>query len=229
MFKTLAFVHRRPGLSPEAFADYWVKVHAPLVAPRLPGLRKYEVNVAFQPPDGGEPPAWDGVAILGFDDLAARASAHASAQFEDPERRASSDRLLDLGSTESIWAEEHVVVDTGRPSSGNLVKQFALVRRRPGLSHEEFADYWVKVHGPLVRPRLAGLRKYILNVAATRPGAPPPDWDGVVELGFDDYAALRQAMTSEPWMSPERRRSSEAFLDLGQTRALYTMEHIVVP
>jgi uncharacterized protein (TIGR02118 family) len=226
MIKTLAFVHRRPGTTSQEFADYWVTVHALLVASRMPGLRKYEVNVAFQPPDAADPPAWDGVAILGFDDLAARERAHASAEFQDPERRASSERLLDLANTASIWAEEHVVVDAGRPSGGNLVKQFALVRRRPGLSHAEFADYWVNVHGPLVKPRLVGLRKYVLNVAIARPNA-PPEWDGVVELGFDDYPALRRAMTSPEWLHPDRQCSSEAFLDLGQTKALYTVEHVV--
>jgi uncharacterized protein (TIGR02118 family) len=227
LIKTLAFVHRRPGTTPEEFADYWVRVHAPLVAPRMPGLRKYELNVAFQPPDQAEPPAWDGVAILGFDHLAARERAYASTGFRDPERRASSERLLDLARNESIWTEEHVVVDEGRPSGGNLMKQFALVRRRPGMSHEEFADFWVNTHGPLVKTRLPGLRKYVLNVAFQPPDRPAPEWDGVVELGFDDYPSLKRAMSTPEWLSPERQRSSEAFLDLGKTQALHTVEHVV--
>ncbi|CAN0576148.1 unnamed protein product, partial [Ectocarpus sp. 12 AP-2014] len=37
MIKLVALVRRRPDLSKEAFADYWVNVHAPLAA-AIPGM-----------------------------------------------------------------------------------------------------------------------------------------------------------------------------------------------
>ena len=108
-----------------------------------------------------------------------------------------------------------------------MFKSIAFVHRRPGTTHQQFADYWVNKHAPLVRPTLPGLRKYILNVAATRPDGAEPPADGVVELGFDDLPSLRKAMSSDAWMSEERQRSSEAFLDLDGNRSVYTEEHVV--
>lgn len=53
----------------------------------------------------------------------------------------------------------------------------ALLRRKPGVTPEEFADYWKHVHAPLVRSTLPGLRKYVLNFVQLGPNV-------VVQLGY---------------------------------------------
>ena len=40
MIKTAAFFKRTPGISVEAFADYWLNTHAGIVV-RMPGIRRY--------------------------------------------------------------------------------------------------------------------------------------------------------------------------------------------
>lgn len=66
MVKTIAVVKRKPGMSVEAFQEYWRTAHADVVR-RLPGLRRYVQSPTL--PGGyrkGEP-AWDGIAELWFD------------------------------------------------------------------------------------------------------------------------------------------------------------------
>jgi hypothetical protein len=44
MIKRLTIMTRRPGMSREAFADYWTRVHAPLLASH-PAVKKLVINV----------------------------------------------------------------------------------------------------------------------------------------------------------------------------------------
>ena len=41
-----------------------------------------------------------------------------------------------------------------------MIKRFVILRRKSGMSVEEFRDYWQHVHGPLIA-RIPGLMKYI--------------------------------------------------------------------
>lgn len=79
MIKLIGLLRRTSGTTPAAFRNHWVDHHA-RIAMQLPGLRRYVVNPAVAVP-GGEQPAWDGVAELWFDDLAAFEAAKASPQW----------------------------------------------------------------------------------------------------------------------------------------------------
>ena len=71
-----------------------------------------------------------------------------------------------------------------------MYKVIALLRRKPGVTQEEFADYWKHVHAPLVRTTLPGLRKYVLNVAEPGRGGEPPaflDLDTIVSIRAEEY------------------------------------------
>jgi uncharacterized protein (TIGR02118 family) len=76
MIKLVALVRRRSDLSKDAFADYWVHVHAPLAA-AIPGMRGYRINIAG---DAGDMPAanYDGSAEIWFDSREAMAAGLAS-------------------------------------------------------------------------------------------------------------------------------------------------------
>jgi uncharacterized protein (TIGR02118 family) len=68
------------------------------------------------------------------------------------------------------------------------------------MSHEQFVDYWQKVHGPLLKSNPA-VRRYvqshILSVRPTAHAAVTGEVDGVVELWFDDLEAFDRS-----WESP---------------------------
>ena len=108
MYKVIALVRRKPGVDPEAFVDYWKNVHAPLVRSTLPGLRKYVLNIA-ESGRGIEPPAYDGMVELHFDDRESADRALSSPEWVGDARRASTDAFLDLETIISIRANEYVV------------------------------------------------------------------------------------------------------------------------
>ncbi len=108
-----------------------------------------------------------------------------------------------------------------------MFKLVVLVRRKPGLARDEFERYWMQVHAPMVRTRLPGLRKYVLNM--TQPGrdGAVPDIDGVLELRFDNRESYEAAFASPLWLSNDRQSSSEHFLDLGHLVSFHTDEYVV--
>ncbi|MGZ3375523.1 MAG: EthD domain-containing protein [Phenylobacterium sp.] len=76
---------------------------------------------------------------------------------------------------------------------------FCLVRR-PHLSREEFQDYWINTHGPLVASvaETLQIRRYVqlhsypaeasAGLRASRDA--PAEYDGVAELWFDSLDAV---------------------------------------
>lgn len=79
MVKLVYCLCRKPGLSREEFIRYWAEVHGPLGA-RIPGLRKLVQSYALPVPGHGRS-AFDGMAELWFDDLAAVLEARESAEW----------------------------------------------------------------------------------------------------------------------------------------------------
>ena len=108
-----------------------------------------------------------------------------------------------------------------------MIKVIALVKRNPALTHDEFARQWKEQHAELVKGRLPGLRKYVLNIAFQEPGGPPPPWDGVVELHFDDIEARQRAFSSPEWLAGERQDSSVDLLDLGSIMSVVAEDYVV--
>jgi uncharacterized protein (TIGR02118 family) len=62
VFKAMVLLTRSEELSRDAFGRWWLEEHRPLAA-RLPGLRRYVVNLVQDGPEDG----FDGVAELWFD------------------------------------------------------------------------------------------------------------------------------------------------------------------
>lgn len=95
-----------------------------------------------------------------------------------------------------------------------MLKTVYVLRRKPGMSLEEFQTYWLEHHGPLVRQHAAtlGIQRYIQ--VHTRPpqgevrtdplrGQMLEPFDGVAELWSDASAATGTA---------EQRRESARIL-----------------
>src|SRR6185436_19759891 len=107
-----------------------------------------------------------------------------------------------------------------------MIKLIYCFRKRADLSDEQFATYWRDVHGP-IGASIPGLRRFVQSRAIRLPGdARPPDYDGVVELWFDDAEALQRARASDAW----RRASADEpnFLDSSSTAYLVSEEHTVL-
>ena len=107
-----------------------------------------------------------------------------------------------------------------------MIKVIALIKRNPALDHDEFVRYWKEVHAPLVKDRLPGLEKYVLNSVIQR-GSEPLEWDGVVELHYADLAARDRASVSSSFLDERRQASSAHLIDLSSVIAVVAEEHVV--
>lgn len=103
-----------------------------------------------------------------------------------------------------------------------MLKQFAILKKKESLTHEEFARYWFEVHAPFAR-KMPGLRKYVISLTSTPPGR-EPEYNGVAELWFDDFNALKQS-----WSSPEGQAAANDVQNfVGASFNIYATEHVVL-
>jgi uncharacterized protein (TIGR02118 family) len=75
-----------------------------------------------------------------------------------------------------------------------MIKVMALMKRKEGLSHEEFRKWLMDEHVAFAR-KLPGMRKYTCNVLRTE--TPDAPFDGVSEMYFDDEAAMAAAFSTD--------------------------------
>ena len=109
-----------------------------------------------------------------------------------------------------------------------MIKQIALVHRKPGMSQEEFNRYWKDVHSHVYAKYSPGVRKYVQNHLIQIPGV-KYEYDGIVETWFDDLDAQRKCMEFN--RSPEGKeleKDAFKFLDMnGKITSFLVEEHIV--
>ena len=109
MVKLIYGINRKPGMSVEEFQRYWRETHGPIAA-RLPGVRRYvQCHTLPEPYTRENPPPYDGVAELWFDDMATLQQAMAS-----PELKAAREderNFIDHSRTFLIVTEEKPVVE----------------------------------------------------------------------------------------------------------------------
>ena len=101
-----------------------------------------------------------------------------------------------------------------------MVKVIYLIRRKSGLSTEDFHRYWRDVHGAIAA-RIPGLRRYVQCHAIARDGDGSA-YDGAAEAWFDDMEAVRRAVASPEYAAA--RADEGRFINLEQTTLIFTEE-----
>lgn len=108
-----------------------------------------------------------------------------------------------------------------------MIKAIYLIRRKPGMSPEDFHRYWRDVHASIAA-RIPGLRRYVqchatdVGSGASNVGSGEPSYDGAAEVWFDDLDALRRAVASPEYAAA--REDERRFIDLERTALLFTEE-----
>jgi uncharacterized protein (TIGR02118 family) len=114
------------------------------------------------------------------------------------------------------------------------------LRRKPGISREEFQRYWRETHAPLVaeRAELLGVRRYVqvhtadldgLHAAfQARNGGAPEPYDGVAELWFDDLEAIATDDPRRQQAAAELLEDEKNFIDLPNSPLWIAEEHTIV-
>jgi len=114
-----------------------------------------------------------------------------------------------------------------------MIKFTILLRRRAGLTHEQFVDYHRQQHAPLFMSLPVvqdNVRRYVQQhtIDAPLPGLPPTTIDGLPELWFDDVESVANVFTAPSYLETIRP-DEEKFLDLHGCEFILSEEHPVHP
>jgi uncharacterized protein (TIGR02118 family) len=109
-----------------------------------------------------------------------------------------------------------------------MVKCFALITKKPGISDEQFHSHWRGIHAQLAL-RITSLRRYVQShrlpgLTASFPASP---FDGAAEVWFDDLNAALQ-MRESPEYLEGAYKDEPNFIDQPALRWLATRENVVV-
>jgi uncharacterized protein (TIGR02118 family) len=108
-----------------------------------------------------------------------------------------------------------------------MIKLIALLKRKPGLTREEFAQRWLNDHIKL-SSKMPGLRGYRVNIAIDHQpdgDGVEPVYDGTAELWWDSVEAMEAAFDSKEGKIAGEDADHFAALRIH----LYTEEHFIVP
>jgi len=108
-----------------------------------------------------------------------------------------------------------------------MIKSIVVARRKPGLSREEYNNYWEKVHGPLAARNIPGLRRYVQNHLVDIPGM-EYDGDGVVEMWYDNVDAYLKSMKYlQSAAGKALMEDGDKFADMSGAKVWIVEEHII--
>ena len=102
-----------------------------------------------------------------------------------------------------------------------MFKLIILLKKKTGFTDEEFADYWLETHALLAK-KMPRLRRYVVNVVAPPPNR-EPDYNGVVELWFDNVDDMKKAFSSPEGQATQK--DTEKFTT--SRTAMYVDEHSI--
>ena len=116
-----------------------------------------------------------------------------------------------------------------------MITMIVCVRRKPGLTREEFTRYWHERHASLVLSTpefMQYVRKYVQyhfaegEATAGSLFGDLSDYDGVGEIWFDSREAMNAAL-SEPRYLAVMRPDEEKFIDLAGCLSFVASEHVM--
>jgi uncharacterized protein (TIGR02118 family) len=106
-----------------------------------------------------------------------------------------------------------------------MLKACTLIRRKPGMSVEDFQAYWRTTHADVVK-KMPQIRRYVQShplMGGYRKGELA--YDGVAEVWVDDSAALREMAASAAYKAVEADEAN--FIDRPSMALILTDEHVI--
>jgi uncharacterized protein (TIGR02118 family) len=109
-----------------------------------------------------------------------------------------------------------------------MIKVMLFVKRKAGLTAEEFRARYESGHVPLAIAELKHLRRYHRNYVKHTPGMPEPDFDVLTEFWFDDSAGWKAtaAYALDPVTGRKLAEDEAEFMDRSTMRFVMVHEEI---
>jgi len=252
MIKLVYVISRRADLSAEAFHDYWLTRHGPLVAAQAEALRlrKYvqshlidhpsneglrAVRGMLGPVDGITEVWWDSVEDLDAAYATPEGAASGGILAEDEEK------FIDFANSQVFLTEEHPIFDhtQGRGPGPEAVKVTYLLAKRHDLTQAECHTTWLNDHGPLVASfaQILNMAKYVqshtiepeTNARFQAGKGYMPPLDGITEVWIPSLQTLEQggALQAERDASMALVVDEHRFVEMGESRCFLTREHLI--
>ncbi len=106
-----------------------------------------------------------------------------------------------------------------------MITLIAIIRRKSGLSVEQFQTYWREQHAEKVC-QLPGVRRYVQShTLLSGYGKRTPVCDGVAEISFDNTFVLRELLDTPEFAAVSRDRSE--FIDVTSRLEILTEEVVI--
>ena len=117
-----------------------------------------------------------------------------------------------------------------------MLKSITLIKRKPGLSREEFIKHYEEVHVPLSLKHFPTFRRYVRNYVVAPFGTEEPDFDCIMEVWFDDVEGAQAVSDAlggynalggyETELGQIFREDEEKFMDRGSRIAFLVDERV---
>ena len=169
-----------------------------------------------------EPPPYAGAAEFRFD--------YAAHALDAAARSADLARLWADGVSASalVAGHERTIMRMPEHVPGEGVKAVFPFNRKPGLSVEYFQHYWWRNHSPIAARTESALAYLQCHPLRHLYDDGAPDFDGVTELHWPDFAAAEAAMASRQ-MREDQSQDAQKFVDMDTTLMLMAVEEVVQP
>jgi uncharacterized protein (TIGR02118 family) len=105
----------------------------------------------------------------------------------------------------------------------SMVKGIALLKRKSGLSREEFRRHYEEVHAPLAKRLFPSIKKYVRNYVTIKPfpaRAGEPEFDCITEQWFGSMEGFQAMVDASAGEAGRVIRDDEKEL-LDRTKTVY--------
>jgi hypothetical protein len=249
MFKVVALIKKKPGMSKADFIAYYEANHAPLARKCFPQIVQYRRNFidldnAIIMP-GMAPPDFDSITEIWYRDreaydemLSTHFMAGVQETIENDERNfldQSMTRMLRVETRGNNHADAELIPTRGSPPGKGMFKAMALLTCKVGMPRHDFVDYYENNHAKLIWslfPWIVEYRRNYIDVegAIVFPAAKLPDFDVVTELWFKDRAGFDNMLSAheDPAVGGAIARDEENCFDRTKTR-FFAVEEAETP
>ena len=111
-----------------------------------------------------------------------------------------------------------------------MIKMIITIKRREGMSHEEFVRYQREVHRPLLEsiPEARRyIRRFVVSYPIAAPGYSGPSYDSVVEGWFDSVEDMNALYFSENFLTKVAPDHAN-FMNLSSYGRIVAEEDVVI-
>jgi uncharacterized protein (TIGR02118 family) len=189
MIKTQLLLKRKPGMTLEAFSEYWMSAHFPVTA-KVSGVNRQTISIVR--PDfqrSGSP--WDGLVNTWWESAVELATTSQNnghyvtlSEFSD---------FIDMSINGPLVVHEINPLAPKEPPrpEPDLFKIVNPLHKRKDLSYEAFSAYWRGHHAKLNRA-LPNMHAYIQNHILPDFQTGDISCDGIAESWFNSWAEIRE-------------------------------------